>query len=305
MYGLEIKDLVVDLGGFRLDNINLNIRRGCITGLIGRNGAGKSTLIKTVMRQQNAQAGSILYNGMKFAEHEAEVLSSIACVFDEPHYNTAAKPKNLVKLFKAIYKNFDVELYRSLMAKFNLPEGQRVSKYSYGMQKKFSIILGLCQNADILILDEPTSGIDPFDRNEVVGLIQEYMMDEKHTVLFSTHITEDLDKIADYIVMMENGRITLDEEKNVLAENFRLVQCPVLTEELKSCAIGLQRSMFGYTFLTREKNIAGEGVQTKVPTIEEMFVHLLGTGQYSANMLGGAPQSDPAQQGDAADIFDI
>lgn len=277
--GLEITNLTVDLGTFKLDNINMAVKRGCITGLIGRNGAGKSTLIKTIMRQQSALAGKILYNGKSYAENEVEVLNSVACVFDTPHYNTAQKPKNLVKLFKAIYKNFDTEFYSRLMHKFNLPENQRVNKFSFGMQKKFSLILGLCQGADILILDEPTSGVDPFDRNEVVGIIQEYMMNENHTVLFSTHITEDLDKIADYIVMMENGRVTLSENKVALTENFRLVQCADLTDEMKAGAIGVKKSMFGYTFLTKNKDIKGEGVQVKVPSIEELFVHMLGEGQ--------------------------
>lgn len=282
MYGLEINGLTVDFGNFKLDNITTNIRKGCITGLIGRNGAGKSTLIKTLMRQQDAAAGNILYNGQKFSEHEVEILNSIACVFDTPHFNMFAKPKKMVKLYKALYKNFDMELYDRLMKKFNLPSDLRISKFSFGMQRKYCLILALCQRPQILILDEPTSGIDPFDRSEVVGLIQEFMMNEDHTVLFSTHITEDLDKIADYIVMMENGKITIDEEKDTLTERFRLVQCGELTEQMRAGAIGVQKSMFGYTFLTRNKNISGENVKVKVPTIEEMFVHLLGeNGAYS------------------------
>ena len=282
MYGLEINGLTVDFGNFKLDNITTNIRKGCITGLIGRNGAGKSTLIKTLMRQQDAVAGNILYNGQKFSEHEVEILNSIACVFDTPHFNMFAKPKKMVKLYKALYKSFDMELYDRLMEKFNLPSDLRISKFSFGMQRKYCIILALCQRPQILILDEPTSGIDPFDRSEVVGLIQEFMMNEDHTVLFSTHITEDLDKIADYIVMMENGKITIDEEKDTLTERFRLVQCGELTEQMRAGAIGVQKSMFGYTFLTRDKNISGENVKVKVPTIEEMFVHLLGeNGVYS------------------------
>ena len=282
MYGLEINGLTVDFGNFKLDNITTNIRKGCITGLIGRNGAGKSTLIKTIMRQQDAAAGNILYNGQKFSEHEVEILNSIACVFDTPHFNMFAKPKKMVKLYKALYKSFDMELYDRLMKKFNLPSDLRISKFSFGMQRKYCLILALCQRPQILILDEPTSGIDPFDRSEVVGLIQEFMMNEDHTVLFSTHITEDLDKIADYIVMMENGKITLDEEKDTLTERFRLVQCGELTEQMRAGAIGVQKSMFGYTFLTRDKNISGENVKVKVPTIEEMFVHMLGeNGAYS------------------------
>lgn len=278
MYGLEIKDLTVDFGKFRLDRINLNIRKGCITGLIGRNGAGKSTLIKTIMRQQKAASGSILYNGMKFAENEVKVLKSIACVFDAAPFDLNVKPTRIIRLYRSVYENFDLETCQRMMEKFRLPYDKRVSKYSFGMQRKFCIILALCQGADILILDEPTSGIDPFDRGEIVELIQEFLMNEDHTVLFSTHITEDLDKIADYIVMMDDGKIVLDEDKITLTENYRLVQCENLTPELSAGAIGIQKSMFGYTFLTRDRDISGEGIKVKIPTVEEMFVHLLENG---------------------------
>ena len=275
MYGLEIDNLIVDFGNFKMD-VTVNIRRGCITGLVGRNGAGKSTLIKTIMRQQEANSGMILYNGTRFKDAEAEILNNIACVFDAPHFNTNAKPTRILKLFKTIYPRFDEALYHTLMQRFNLPPNLRISKFSFGMQRKYCIILALCQKPEILILDEPTSGIDPYDRGNVVELIQEFMMDEGHTVLFSTHITEDLDKIADYIVMMDNGKITLDEDKETITDNYRLVQCAQMTEELQKIAIGVQKSMFGYTFLTKQKDISGEGLQVKVPTIEEVFVHTLG-----------------------------
>lgn len=275
MYGLEIENLLVDFGNFKM-NVTVNIRRGCITGLVGRNGAGKSTLIKTIMRQQDATGGSILYNGNRFRGNEVDILQKIACVFDTPHFNINLKPTRILKLFKSIYMDFDEALYHTLMQRFNLPSDIRVRKFSFGMQRKYCIILALCQKPDILILDEPTSGIDPYDRGNIVELIQEFMMDESHTVLFSTHITEDLDKIADYIVMMENGTITLNEDKETLIENYRLVQSSVMTEELQKVAIGVQKSMFGYTFLTKEEDLNGEDLQIKVPTIEEIFVHTLG-----------------------------
>ena len=216
MYALEINNLTVDFVRFKLDNINLNIRKGCITGLIGKNGAGKSTLIKTIMRQQNAQSGSILYDGLKFADAEEKILKSTVCVYDLPDFSLMFTPKSLVKFYKGVYPDFDMQKYNSLMEKFKLPHKLRISKYSFGMQKKLCIILALCRNAELLILDEPTSGIDPFDRNEIISLIQEYMLDENHTVIFSTHITEDLDKISDYIVMMDDGKITLAETKDDL-----------------------------------------------------------------------------------------
>lgn len=273
MNGLEIRDLTVDFGIFKLDNISLDIKKGCITGLVGRNGAGKSTLIKTIMRQQSAQSGSIVYNGKRFYENEAEILKSVACVFDSPTVSIAAKPKRIVKTYADMYEKFDMELYKKLMDKFRLPDKLRLGKFSFGMQRKYSLILALCQCSDILILDEPTSGIDPFDRSEVVGLIQEFLLDENKTVLFSTHITEDLDKIADYIVMMDNGKVTLNEQKDELTQKYRLIQCAEMTEEMKVGALGVQKNMFGYTFLTEDKSISGEGVQVKVPTVEEIFVH--------------------------------
>lgn len=281
MYGLEISGLTVDFGKFKLGSIDLNIRRGCITGLVGRNGAGKSTLIKTIMRQQEANAGRILYNGLRFSEHEVEVLNSVACVFDSPHFDLAVKPKTMLRLYRSAFPAFNVQLYQKLMDKFSLPSDKRIGKFSFGMQRKYCLILALCQGADILLLDEPTSGIDPFDRGEVVSLVQEYLMDENHTVLFSTHITEDLDKIADYIVMLDDGKVVLDEDKITLTESYRLVQCENLTPDLAAGAIGVRKNMFGYTFLTRDRSVSeGEGIKVKTPTVEEIFVHMLGNGEH-------------------------
>ncbi len=274
MNGLEIKNLAVDFGNFKLD-ATLNVPRGCVTGLVGRNGAGKSTLIKAIMRQQEA-SGSILYNGIPFFGNETEVLRRIACVFDSPHFSTYLRPKRLLKIVKGMYPAFDEELYGELMEKFALPGDKLVRTFSTGMKRKFGLILALCQKPDILLLDEPTAGIDPYDRGVIIDLIQQFMLDEGHTVLFSTHITEDLDKIADYIVFLQNGKVLLSEEKETLCETYRLVQAPELTDGMREEAIGVQTSMFGYTFLTRQKNPVGEGLLVKTPTVEEIFIHLLG-----------------------------
>ncbi len=274
MNGLDIENLVVDFDNFKL-NVTFSVPRGCVTGLVGRNGAGKSTLIKAIMRQEEA-TGSILYNGITFLGNETEVLRKIACVFDSPHFNGAIKPKRLLKIVKGMYPAFDEEMYRGLMQRFELPDDKPVRTFSTGMKRKFGLILALCQRPDILLLDEPTSGIDPYDRGVVIDLIQEFMLDEGHTVLFSTHITEDLDRIADYLIFLQNGKILLADEKETLCETYRLVQVPELTEEMKGEAIGVQKSMFGYTFLTKQKEVSGENVLVKTPTVEEIFVHLLG-----------------------------
>lgn len=275
MNAIEVQNLNIDFGHFRIENLNLAVRKGAITGLIGANGAGKTTLIKAIMRAQTAKSGKILYCGKPFAGNETEVLSSVACVFDGIKFSTAAKAKAIVKLYKGVYPSFDNEKFMSLAQKFGLPLDLRISKYSFGMKKKLNFILGLCQGADTLILDEPTSGVDPFDRNELTTLIQEFMLDENHAVLFSTHVTEDLDKIADYIVMMDGGRIVLDRDKESLTESYRLVRTATLTPEMEACAIGIVKDMFGYTFITKNVSLSGEGAQSKVPTVEELFVHLV------------------------------
>lgn len=293
MNAIDVENLYIDFGRFRIENLSVSIRKGMITGLIGANGAGKTTLIKAIMRAQNAQGGNILYDGKKFAGNEVEVLSSVACVYDEIKFNPNIKPKKLVKIYKSIYPAFDGEKYKLLAEKFALPQDLRVSKYSFGMKKKLNFILALCQGADTLILDEPTSGVDPYDRNEITTLLQEYMLDENHAVLFSTHVTEDLDKIADYIVMLDNGKVLFDTDKESLIENYRIVRSAELPPELAACAIGVVKDMFGYTFITRNTGLSGETLQVRVPTVEELFVHLV-----SNRKTGG-------DAGSSRDIFGI
>lgn len=272
MNGLDIENLTVKFNNFELC-ATLGVPRGCITGLIGRNGAGKSTLIKAIMRQQDA-TGRILYNGMPFRGNEEEVLKKIACVYDAPHFNLFARASVIRNIYKGMY-DFDAELFDELMERFALPPKEKVSAFSLGMQRKFCLILALCQRPEILLLDEPTAGIDPYDRGAVIELIQQFMLDEGHTVLFSTHITEDLDKIADHIAVMEKGRVILCEQKETLRDDYRLVSCSEMTEEMKRGAIGVRQSMFGYTFLTKEREIGGANVLVKTPTVEEIFVHLM------------------------------
>lgn len=301
---LQIKDLCVNLGKFELKNINFTVRRGAITGLIGANGAGKSTLIRTIMRAENAVSGSILYGGLRFAGNEKEILTKTACVFDGVNFSEYFKPKKLAAIYSDLYPDFDRKKFDELTEKFRLPQDRRVSKYSFGMKKKLLFSLALCQGADLLILDEPTSGVDPFDRNELTTLLQEFMLDENHAVLFSTHITEDLDKIADYIVMLDGGRVVMDTDKETLLSDYRLVRTANLTPELEGMAVSVVNDAFGYTLLVRADKFTGktaeelqaEGIQMRTPTVEEVFVYVKKT----RGAVGSAGNGN-----DYADIFRI
>lgn len=284
MNAIEVQELNIDFGRFKIDNVSFSVRKGGITGLIGANGAGKTTLIKAIMRTQKAHSGSILYSGKKFKGNECEILCSVACVFDDIIFSPSIKPSKLVKLYSGIYPKFDAGRFNELADRFKLPQDVKVAKYSFGMKKKLSFILALCIGADTLILDEPTAGVDPFDRNELMTLLQEYMIDENHSILFSTHITEELDKIADYIVMIDDGKILLDSDKESIAEKYRIVRAETITPEMRSHAIGLTQDMFGYTFLTDDLSFFGDGVQAKPPTLEELFVHLIKQRKSGADM---------------------
>lgn len=297
-YGLDINGITVDFGNFKLDNVTLKVPRGCITGLIGRNGAGKTTLIKTLMRLNNANSGKILYDGLYFPEHEEKVLGKIACVFDSPVYSKGAKPRQIEKYYRRAYKNFDGDKYAALMQKFSLPHDLKFSKFSFGMNKKYCLILALCQGADILILDEPTAGIDPFDRSAVIELIQEFMQDENHTVLFSTHITEDLDRIADYIAMLDCGKLRFMEEKEELLNSYRLVQVAEITDEIRRTAIGIKVTAFGSVYLCRAENVP-QGATAKIPSVEELFVYLI------EDEVRGGTAGLSATQNAGSDIFGI
>ncbi len=271
MNAVEIRDLTIKIKDFEIDSLSLDIKRGCITGLVGKNGAGKTTLIRALTRQLSAQSGSILYDGKKFADHEVEILSEIACVFDAPHFPLGMKIKSLKSAFAALYPAFNGEMFEALCRKFSLPQNKRASSLSLGMQRKLCVVLALAQSPKILFLDEPTAGVDPSDRAEIMKLLQDFMLDEGHTVFFSTHVTEDLDKIADYIVIMDGGRIIFNEDKVAISSSYRIVDLPELTERVKKRALGVRRTAYGCSALVKSEEAYPDA---RIPTTEELFLYL-------------------------------
>ena len=218
---IELKNINLNIGNnFSMENLSLNLRKGYITGLIGRNGSGKTTLIKVISDTIERISGSVLYDGLNFWDNEVEVKRKISVVYDRPNFRLKVKPERLAFNISSFEENFNMGLFYNLMDRFELNPRNKVSTYSMGMQKKLMLIIAICRRPEILILDEPTSGVDPISRSDMMYLLQEFMEDESHSILFSTHITSDLDRVADYIVMIENGRIVIDEEKEELKNNY-------------------------------------------------------------------------------------
>lgn len=220
-YALSLKNVNVTMSKkFKLENISLNIPKGTICGLVGKNGAGKTTLIKTVMNMIDRENGTILYDGLTFWDHDVEVKKMMNCVFDDFLVNKKYRIRKYVKMLRAVYEDFDVEFYEKYMKEFGLDENTRIQNNSLGMQKKLNIILTMACKPKILILDEPTSSLDPTSRATVLDMLLDYLQEEENTVLFSTHITSDLDKVADYIIFIENGKITFTKEKYDLIREY-------------------------------------------------------------------------------------
>ncbi|NLD48903.1 MAG: ABC transporter ATP-binding protein [Clostridiaceae bacterium] len=207
-------------GNFEMENLDFEVKKGCITGLVGRNGSGKTTLIRLLAGAKVYTSGNIIIDGIPLEENAVEIRKRAVFVFDEPNFSLAVKPDVLAEVMKMMEPSFNMELYQSKMRLFKLDGKEKVKNYSSGMQKKLLLILALARRPEILVLDEPTSEVDPVSRAEMLDMLQEFMENEEHTVLFSTHITSDLDKIADYIAIMDNGKILLTEEKETLRDEY-------------------------------------------------------------------------------------
>lgn len=276
-YAIEIKNLHVKISGFELKNINLNIPRGAVVGLIGRNGAGKTTLLKTLTDIYAPSEGTILYGDKEMRSAAKEVKERLGIVYDSLFYPSAVRACKIAKIIAPLYDDFDMDKWNAFMKRFGLDTKKAPAQYSKGMQMKFMLAMVLARNPDILILDEPTAGMDPAARAELMELIQEFMENEEKTVIFSTHITSDLDKIADYIALIANGRLVFMEEKDALLEHYALVQVEKknMTPEIAEKLIGVKENSFGYVGLTREREKFEQMPQVKIAraAIEDLLIY--------------------------------
>jgi len=275
---LEIKNLEATIGDFSLSDINFSIKKGTIMGFIGKNGSGKTTLIKTILNMIPKTSGEVLFSGTPMFGNEEIVKSKIGVVFDSLIYPLNLKPVKIKKMIAPFYKTFDDKLFCDLMKRFELNPSKKLSAYSKGMQMKFGVVMAICHNPELIILDEPTAGLDPIARAEVIDLLLELMQNEERSILFSTHITSDLEKIADYITMIDNGKIVFTKGKDEMLDNYILahIEKHVMTDAIKSEFIGLKETTFGFEGLCTNslilKNLVG--VKTARPTIEDIMIYM-------------------------------
>lgn len=220
---VEIKNLNKNYTNFSLKNVSLNIPSGTIVGLIGENGAGKSTLIQSMLGILKADYDSLKFFNKDFTENEKAIKEEIAVIFDQTHFNLEFTPKFIGTILSKTYQNWDMETYYSYLKTFDLPLKKKLKTFSRGMKMKLEFAIAFSHHAKLMILDEATSGLDPIVRDEILDMIRMFTEEENHTVLMSSHITSDLDKIADYIAYIHDGKLTFMISHDNMNENYGVI----------------------------------------------------------------------------------
>lgn len=271
---IEIKNLTVRYPKFTLENVSLTIPCGTVMGLIGENGAGKSTTIKAILGLIKAGDGSVTVLGENSSKLSNETKEQIGVVFDEMPFPDNLTGKELDKVLGGIFKTWDSGVFFGYMSKFGLPLDKKLKSFSRGMQMRISIAAALSHNPRLLVLDEPTGGLDPVMRSEILDILLEFMQDETHSILISTHITSDLEHIADYISFIHKGRLIFTQERNEMMEQHRILKCS--DEELaridKNDIIGMRKGRFSNEVLTKAAEKYSDIAQD-APGIDEIMVY--------------------------------
>ena len=225
MNALEIRNLTKAYPGFTLDNLNLTLPSGCIMGLIGENGAGKSTTIKLILDMIHKDSGSIIILGKDNTDSIELTKEDIGVVMDEVGIPECLTVKQVGNVMKNTFCNWDDAEYARLVQKLALPDKKQFKEFSRGMKMKLGIAIALSHKAKLLILDEATSGLDPVVRDEVVEMFSDFTRDENRSILISSHIVSDLEKLCDYVAFLHKGKLLLCEEKDQLLAEYGLIHC--------------------------------------------------------------------------------
>nr|WP_246281287.1 ABC transporter ATP-binding protein [Saccharibacillus qingshengii] len=272
---LDVRNLHKKYPDFQLKNVSFQLEQGYIMGFIGVNGAGKTTTIKSILNMLRIDGGEVYVFGRNMAEHETELKQQIGCAFGDVDFYTRSRLKTITDITKKFYRNWNEDIYANYLRRFKLDENKKIAELSSGMKVKYSLALALSHGAKLLILDEPTSGLDPVSRDDLLDLFQELIVDGEISILFSTHITSDLEKCADFITFIDDGQIVASAEKNEFVEAYRLVsgseaQLGVIREEL----IAYKVNSFGFTGLIRTEDFdPSSDLRASMPTLEEIMIY--------------------------------
>ncbi len=276
MNALEIKNLTKNYDGFKLDNLNLTLPSGCIMGLIGENGAGKSTVIKLILDIIERDSGEIRILGMDNRKNIVLAKEDVGVVLDDIGIVECMNARQVGNIMKRTFKNWDDAVYEKYINEMSIPMEKKFKEYSKGMKMKLGIAIAMSHDPKLLILDEATSGLDPVVRDEVLDIFSEFTRDENHSILMSSHIVSDLEKICDYIAFLHNGKLILCQEKDVLLGEYGIVRCNA--EDFRRIDFktvkGKKESPYGIEAIVKRQFVPPE-MNISPISIEELFVYMV------------------------------
>ncbi len=277
MNAIELRNLTKAYPLFRVDNITLEVKQGYITGLIGPNGVGKSTLIKMMLGMVHPDSGDVNVLGSIMPKQEVDIKQRIGIVSDDVVYYEHLTIADSKKMIAPFYKKWNEKKFKNRLDQFGLSPKMKVGELSKGMKIKFSLALALSHEAELFIMDEPTSGLDPVFRRELLEMLAEIMQDERNTIFYSTHITSDLDRIADYIAFIDQGRLIFNDTKENILDKYVLVKGDreLLDSDIRNSFIGLRETAVGFEGLSADRQqselLFGNFALIEKPSLEDIM----------------------------------
>lgn len=273
MNAVEVKELTKKFKGFTLDHVSFSLPAGCIMGLVGENGAGKSTTLKLLLNMIQKDSGRITILGKDEKNIDK---NEIGVVFDECRFHESFTAKDINQVLKSIFQRWNEPQFFDYLNRFEVPSNKKLKEFSRGMKMKISIAAAVSHDAKLLLLDEPTSTLDPVVRDEMLDIFYDFISDEQHSIIISSHIVSDLEKVCDYIAIMHKGKMILCEEKDRLLQECRLAQMSEAEFSAidKDEIIGSRKTPFGITAVIR-KAAAAQIRNTQPINLEDLFVYMI------------------------------
>ncbi len=276
---LELQEVSRSFKGFKLDRVSFSLLRGYIMGFIGPNGAGKTSTLKLIMNLIGRDSGSIKVFGQDNIIKQREIKQRIGFVYDENYFFEELTVDEMKRIIAPFYRNWEEKLYRKYLKDFDLPPRKKIKDLSRGMKTKFSLALALSHQAELIIMDEPTSGLDPVFRSELLDILQTEMKDDSKGILFSTHITSDLEKIADYICFINNGHIVLSDTRDEIINHHLLVKGPreSLNDRVRNLMLAVRENEYGFEGLTHHpvetRKLLGDRAVYERPGLDQIMLY--------------------------------
>ncbi|WPX08944.1 ABC transporter ATP-binding protein [Anaerocellum danielii] len=280
MIALKVKNLTKSYKNFRLEIPELTLESGYIMGLLGRNGAGKTTLIKCILDLAKKESGEVFIFEKPFNCDEIEIKQRLGVVLETPILPGQLKPKDVKEIIKSFYKNWDEKLFSKLCHLFEIDQNKKIFQLSKGTVMKLSIALALAIRPDFLILDEPTSGLDPVARNQFIEILQSFVQSEEKAVFYSTHIVSDIENVADFVTIIDNGKIIFSSSRESIEEDYCIVKGPASESNKipQSAVLSCKKGSFSFEALCQKKEIEKfiePSFVVEKPSIEKFYVMLV------------------------------